>query len=135
VEDTLGDIDWVTGASAHKRFGTYECMKAAGHFRGRDYEVWFTPDIPISSGPFKLGGLPGLILEARSTDGLVQFLFQSLELSPELDGIIQKPEGSYTGLNYEENKAAFINTLEKIAAESNTEGNGQITIGEMPANV
>jgi len=134
VEDTLGTIDWLIDPSVHMRFGAYECLKATGHFRGRDYEVWFTPDIPISSGPFKLGGLPGMILEARTTDGLAQFLFQSLELSPDMDGQIQKPEGSYTGLNYEENKVAFINNLKKIAAESNAEGSGQITIGEMPAN-
>lgn len=134
VEDTLGAIDWLIDPSAHKRFGVYECLKATGYFRGRDYEVWFSPDLPISSGPYKLGGLPGLILEAQSTDGLVHFLFQSLELSPDLPGNIQKPEGTYTGLNFEENKAAFMNNLKTIAAESNASGDGYITIGEMPAN-
>ena len=134
VEDTLGAIDWTIDASAQKLFGTYPCLKATGHFRGRDYEVWFTPDLPISSGPHKLGGLPGLILEAHSTDGLVHFFFQSLEISSEISGTIQKPEGTYTGLNYEENKAAFINTVKKIAAESNAEGGGVVTVGEMPKN-
>lgn len=134
VEDTLGAIEWQIDPSAHKRFGVYECLKATGHFRGRDYEVWFTPDISISSGPYKLGGLPGLILEAHSTDGMVHFHFQSLELSPEISGSIQKPEGAYTGLNYEENKAAFVNNVKKIAAELNAEGGAVITVGEMPAN-
>ncbi|MCC6413227.1 MAG: GLPGLI family protein [Saprospiraceae bacterium] len=134
VEDTLGATEWLIDHSAHKRFGTYQCLKATGHFRGRDYEVWFTPDIPISSGPFKLGGLPGLILEGRSTDGLVQFIFQRLELSPDLPRKIQKPEGFYTGLSYEENKKAFVDNVKKIAEELNAEGGAQITVGEMPAN-
>jgi len=48
--------------SVHKRFGQYDCRRAIGKFRGREYEVWYTTDIPIPGGPFKLGGLPGLIL-------------------------------------------------------------------------
>ena len=62
------------------------------------------------------------------------FFFQCLEISSEISGTIQKPEGTYTGLNYEENKAAFINTVKKIAAESNAEGGGVVTVGEMPKN-
>jgi len=44
------------------------------------------------------------------------------------------PEGSYTGLNYEENKVAFVNNVKKIAEEFNAEGGALITVGEMPAN-
>lgn len=42
----------------------YPCILAVGKFRGRTWNVWFAPDIPISNGPWKLGGLPGLILKA-----------------------------------------------------------------------
>jgi len=47
----------------------YRSQKATTRFGGRDWTVWFTPDIPISEGPWKLRGLPGLILKAYTADG------------------------------------------------------------------
>lgn len=52
---------------------TYPCQKAVCHFKGRDYEAWFTPDIPRSEGPWKLYGLPGLILKVRDSEGHYTF--------------------------------------------------------------
>lgn len=46
-----------------KKILSYTCQKAIGTFRGRTYEAWFTPKIPIQEGPYKFTGLPGLILE------------------------------------------------------------------------
>ena len=51
----------------------YTCQKATCHFRGRNYVAWFAPDIPVRQGPWKLGGLPGLILKAHDTDTLYTF--------------------------------------------------------------
>lgn len=42
----------------------YSCQLASCTFRGRAFFAWFTFDIPISDGPWKLFGLPGHILEA-----------------------------------------------------------------------
>lgn len=68
-----------------KTIGNYSCRKAMTNFRGRFYEVWYTKEIPFPYGPWKLAGLEGLILEARSTDGNYTFRFESIEkIEPEV---------------------------------------------------
>lgn len=47
----------------------YPCKKAKTAFRGRTWIVWYAMDIPYSFGPWKLYGLPGLILQAVDTKG------------------------------------------------------------------
>jgi hypothetical protein len=43
------------------------CQKALTTFRGRSYIAWFAPDIPLSAGPYKFRGLPGLIVKVEDT--------------------------------------------------------------------
>lgn len=54
---------WTVEDSTRNILG-YTCHKATCDFRGRQWTTWFTRDIPFSDGPWKLCGLPGLILEA-----------------------------------------------------------------------
>lgn len=51
----------------------YRCQKAEAELRGRRWTAWYSPDIPIQDGPWKLGGLPGLILKAEESEGLYSF--------------------------------------------------------------
>ena len=56
----------------------YSCQKAQTDFRGRTWQVWFAPDIPVSDGPWKLHGLPGLILSAKDSEE--NFIFECIEI-------------------------------------------------------
>jgi len=47
----------------------YVCNKAVASFGGREWTVWYAPEITISDGPWKLYGLPGLILKASDSTG------------------------------------------------------------------
>ena len=57
----------------------YRCQRAECDFRGRRWEAWFTTEIPFSEGPWKLRGLPGLILYARDTTG--QYGFEAVSVT------------------------------------------------------
>jgi len=48
-----------------KNIANYKCKKAKTTFRGRSYDVWYTSEIPVSVGPWKFNGLPGLILSVK----------------------------------------------------------------------
>lgn len=55
---------------------SYPCQKARCTFKGRDFEAWFTTEIPRSEGPWKLHGLPGLILKAE--DSQKHYVFECI---------------------------------------------------------
>jgi GLPGLI family protein len=62
----------------------YKCRKATCTFRGRDYEAWFTNEIPVNSGPYKFGGLPGLIVQIGDTKLHHTFQLIKIERTHEL---------------------------------------------------
>jgi len=71
---------------------SYTCQKAVTDFRGRHYEVWFAPDLPLNDGPWKFSGLPGLILAAEDSDKYFTFQAVGIENS---DKPVQFPQKDY----------------------------------------
>lgn len=57
----------------------YVCQKARTVFRGRTWTVWYAPELPYNDGPWKLCGLPGLILKANDANG--DFSFTAYKVS------------------------------------------------------
>ncbi len=76
--NNLKGFDWKL-ENEEKNIKGYKCKKAKTTFAGRDYIAWYAPDIPISDGPYKFNGLPGLILEIYDTNHHYNFTLESLE--------------------------------------------------------
>lgn len=70
--ESLPQMEW-TIHDETKTVAGYTCQKATCHFRGRDFIAWFTVDIPYNNGPWKFGGLPGLILKVSDSENLFEF--------------------------------------------------------------
>jgi GLPGLI family protein len=78
VKEIAPKINWIIEKDT-KKIGTFLCKKATTSFRGRNYIAWFATEISLPYGPWKLNGLPGLILEAYDTNKFVYWYFKSVE--------------------------------------------------------
>ena len=65
-QEEVPHIDWALSDSTKEICG-YLCHQATATFRGRNWIAWYC-DIPKCVGPWKLNGLPGLILAAETED-------------------------------------------------------------------
>ena len=55
-------FDWKITGDTETVAGVH-CQKASTVFGNRTWEAWFAPSIPVSDGPYKFYGLPGLIVK------------------------------------------------------------------------
>lgn len=69
----------------------YECMLAECDYHGRHWQAWFTPEIAVPFGPWKLRGLPGLILKAEAAGGF-SFCATGLEKTDRIISPIYSPD-------------------------------------------
>lgn len=74
-----------------KKIGQFNAQKAIGRFRGRTYIAWFTEEIPLPYGPWKLFGLPGLIIEAEDDEQMFKARLLSIKYPCGCDIAIEKP--------------------------------------------
>lgn len=56
-----------------RKIGEYKVQKAETNFAGRQWTAWFTTDLPYQDGPYKFGGLPGLIVKIEDDKGDYSF--------------------------------------------------------------
>ena len=69
---------------------SYSCKKAKTSFRGRNYTAWYTNEIPISDGPWKFWGLPGLILKVTDEKNEYSFICSAIERPKKIEKIYMK---------------------------------------------
>jgi GLPGLI family protein len=80
--------DWAVTDETDTIFD-YPCRKAKVSYAGRNYSAWFTPDIPVSDGPWKFHGLPGLILKVEDDEKLFQYTAIGLQQYYEKTDIVK----------------------------------------------
>lgn len=76
--------------SADSTVCDYPCHKAQTDFCGRRWTVWYSEELPYQEGPWKLCGLPGIILKAEDSKG--EYCFNAIEVLQPSDRIIASPE-------------------------------------------
>ena len=95
-EEATPNFNWQYQSDTATILG-YKCMKATATFRGRTYNAWFTPFLPLRYGPWKFNGLPGLVLKVADTEEFFEWTAIGIE----------KPQ----------NKDIYIPDFEKISAK------------------
>lgn len=92
VEEPMPEMDWTIHPDTATICG-YRCQKATACLYGREYEAWFTSEIARSDGPWKLHGLPGLILKTEDSQKHYRFIATGIEQS-RTTSLIGVPETS-----------------------------------------
>jgi len=120
IEGELPSMNWKINSDT-ATFGGLHCQKATTHFKGRDYIVWFCPDVPAHTGPWKLSGLPGIIVDAHDATNTVVFKFDGVEkavpspprTAPADEDLSPILHGLYDDLNIISPPAKAIKTSQK----------------------
>ena len=81
-DEEMPQLDWELTDSVTNVLG-YECQSARCKFRGREWTVFYTEDIPLMDGPWKLHGLPGLIMKATDENG--HYTFECIGINSKAD--------------------------------------------------
>ncbi|MCY3998431.1 MAG: GLPGLI family protein [Flavobacteriaceae bacterium] len=94
LKENTETIKWNLQAES-KIINSFNCQKAIGKFGGRDYIVWYTNEIPVPIGPWKIDGLPGTVVSGISQDDRVSFSLSKVthDISwPEIEKLDPKPD-------------------------------------------
>ena len=130
IDETYPAIDWQL-TDTTKTIGGYTAQQATGTFKGREYTVWFTTEVPFQAGPWKLLGLPGLVLEAVDSRDQVRFEYAGFETLAADKAKVLLPEDAFETSSkaygklveaFEKNPQAVMNT--KAGAGGSSSGGG-----------
>lgn len=89
IESPGDTLPWKLTGNRRDILG-YPCLEATMLKDGLTTVAWFTPSIPVSTGPSKFGGLPGLILEVIVNQGKRVITAASIKLA-DVAELIAKP--------------------------------------------
>src|SRR6185369_6523624 len=124
IESDLSQMQWkLTGNQ--KMILNYPCQEAILQDTSKKVTAWFTPAIPVSTGPNGYSNLPGLVLSADIDNGKRIINATSIDLKEIDKSILVKPtEGKKV------TKEAFNKIVDEKRKEMQQEngGNGDVII-------
>lgn len=94
LKENIGRIKWRFKSDKRVIMG-FPCQKAIGKFGGRTYTVWYTTEVPMSIGPWKLDGLPGAMVEGMDDTRKVVFKLFDIQYDlprPDVPTLNPKPK-------------------------------------------
>ena len=101
----------------------YPCQEATRQDGDNKISVWFTPAIPVSSGPGEFGNLPGLILSVEKNDSDMSIIAKSIDLKEVDKKKLQKPKKGK-----KVSKEKFLSIVEEKNKEMGGESGGEKTV-------
>ncbi|RLJ31124.1 GLPGLI family protein [Chryseobacterium sp. 7] len=100
-------VKWEVSNVVEKQNG-YSAQKAVAEFGGRVWTAWFTKEIPLSDGPYKFSGLPGLIVKLEDDKGDYKFdLAKKITVKNAFEEQISPDAKQTTRANFHSDKAAL----------------------------
>lgn len=78
--EPINEMSWTIAEDSTATVIGYDCVMAECDYHGRHWKAWFSPEVAVPFGPWKLRGLPGLILKAEA-DGDFSFVATGMEHS------------------------------------------------------
>ena len=90
--------------SEKQKIGDFNAQKATVNYLGREWEAWFTSEIPIQDGPYVFHGLPGLIVKITDTNQDYTFILEGVKNNFSINDF---KTNKVIKLNYEKYKKAF----------------------------
>lgn len=117
-EELPDDLQWNLYSETKTILG-YKCQLATTSFAGRNYMAWYVLEIPISEGPYKFHGLPGLILEIYDSNN--HYHFKAVGIT-KLHSKISIENQNYREINYKEYKRFLENIKVKPSLILNNPG-------------
>jgi len=91
VKDIKPNFKWLI-TNESKVINDLNCLLAKTNFRGRDYDVWFAPEIALPYGPWKFSGLPGLIIEVIDSKGEYYIKADEIIFNAKIDELFKFPK-------------------------------------------
>lgn len=130
-DEDMPQLKWELTDSMATILG-YECSSAVCDFRGRKWTALYCEDIPIMDGPWKLCGLPGLIMKAYDESG--HYTFECIGIKSNANRpitIYKVPYNNTTRAKYYDTKHRWdVNPYAYFEAS----GQGHVTVTDESGN-